>query len=258
MIGSIVGDIIGSPYEGKETDFLNKDFNLFNEKSTFTDDTVLTVATAMSILRGIPYKESYLELGKKYRDKGYGSSFKNWLDSENPIAYSSWGNGSAMRVSPIGLFYNDERIVLEEAEKSASVTHNHQDAIDGAKAVALSVYYAKIGMDKEEIKTSISNLFYYDFNKDVNYYHENYSFEIKCKETVIRSLIAFFESVDFESCIRNAVLIGGDTDTIACISGSIAESYYKFVPADIWIEAKKLIPDEFIKIITEFYKLMKV
>lgn len=257
MIGAIIGDVIGSPYEGRRMNFFDYDFPLFNERSTFTDDTIMTVATAKAILEDISYKEAYLELGRKYRHRGYGGMFQAWLYSHDPQPYNSWGNGSAMRVSPIGLYYDHVPMVLDNAVRSAEVTHNHPDAIMGTQLIAMAIYYAKKGLSKEEIKSIFSDEPCFKFDKDVQFYKDNYKFDLTCKGTVIQALTAFFESTSFEDCIRQTVLMGGDVDTLACISGSIAEAYYKHIPEDIAMEAMKRIPDEFLVIIRDFYRKMK-
>ena len=258
MIGAIIGDIVGSPYEGRRMKFFDYDFPLFNEKSTFTDDTILTVATAKSILEGTSYKDNYLDMGRKYRGKGYGGSFQEWLDSKDPQPYNSWGNGSAMRVSPIGLYYDESEKICKEAKNSSEVTHDHPDAIQGAQAIALAVHYAKKGVKKETLKTVISEIYGYEFKNDVAFYNNNYRFDLTCKGTVIQAMTAFFESTSFEDCIRKSVLMGGDTDTLACIAGSLAEAHYKYIPEDMASEAMSRIPNEFIVVIRDFYESMKV
>lgn len=261
MIGAIIGDVIGSPYEGRRMKFFDYDFPLFNEKSTFTDDTVLTVGTAKAILENTSYKDNYLEMGRQYKNKGYGSAFQAWLYSDDPQPYDSWGNGSAMRVSPVGLYFDDQKQILKEAKASSEVTHNHIYAIEGSQVIALAIHEAKRGQSKEQIKQLVLTLAIdsnYDLSKDVSFYRNNYRFDITCKGTVPQALIAFFESTDFESCIRNAVLMGGDTDTLACIAGSLAEAYYKYIPEDIAMKALQVIPSEFLAVVREFYKTMKV
>ena len=258
MIGAIIGDVVGSPYEGRKMKFFEYDFPLFNERSTFTDDTILTVATAWAVKTSGSYKEAYLDFGRQFRHRGYGGSFQAWLYSENPQPYNSWANGSAMRVSPVGFFYDDEKRIEEESMLSAIVTHDHMDAVDGAQAIALAIYYGKIGNSKKQIKDKIQKRFGYVFDKDVAHYRENYKFDLTCKGTVIQALQCFFESKDFEDCIRHAVLMGGDTDTLACIAGSVAEAYYKYIPEEIAMEALKRIPNEFIAVIKDFYKMIKV
>ena len=262
MIGAIIGDVVGSPYEGRSMKFFDYDFPLFNEKSTFTDDTILTVATAKAILEDLPYKDVYLELGRKYRHKGYGSAFQAWLYSNDPQPYNSWGNGSAMRISPIGFhmagYIDGHDYYPEEVEASASVTHNHPDSIRGAQALTYAIMRAIEGDSKETIKKNVSQSFEYEFKNDWQFYRDNYRFELKCGATVIQAMTAFFESNSFEDCIRKSVLMGGDTDTLACIAGSLAEAYYKHIPEDIAMEALRRVPEEFIVVIRDFYRSIKV
>ncbi len=258
MIGAIIGDVVGSPYEGRRMKFFDYDFPLFNEKSTFTDDTILTVATAKAILEDIPYKDAYLELGRKYRHKGYGGSFQAWLYSNDPQPYNSWGNGSAMRISPVGLYYDHVPMLLHEVKLSSEVTHNHPDSIMGAETIAIAIHYAKLGKSKEVIKENLSDERFIEFKNDWQFYRDNYRFDLTCKGTVTQALTAFFESNSFEDCIRKSVLMGGDTDTLACIAGSVAEAYYKHIPEDIAMEALSRIPDEFLVIVRDFYRSMKV
>lgn len=262
MIGAIIGDIVGSPYEGKSMGFFDWNFPLFNEKSTFTDDTILTIATAKAILeksgsKDTPYKEFYLHYGKKYPRKGYGRAFSKWLNSDDPQPYNSYGNGSAMRVSPVGLFYDDYNSVSLEAGKSSEVTHNHPEAMNGAECIAVIIHYAKVGIDRKELKELAEKAYDYEFPNCCEFYRDNYKFTNKCKDTVVMALTAFFESEDFESCIRNAVLMGGDADTTACIAGALAEAYYKKIPKNIAFSALSLIPIEFSAIIRDFYKKLK-
>jgi len=258
MIGAIIGDVIGSPYEGRRMKFFDYDFPLFNEKSTFTDDTILTVATAKAILEDRPYKDVYLELGRKYRNKGYGGSFQAWLYSKDPQPYNSWGNGSAMRVSPVGLYYDHAPMICDAAVRSSEVTHNHPDALVGAQIIAMAIHYAKLGKSKEVIKETLEDERSCEFKNDWQFYRDHYRFDMTCKGTVIQAMTAFFESTSFEDCIRKSVLMGGDTDTLACIAGSVAEAYYKHIPEDIAMEALSRVPDEFLVVIKDFYGKMKI
>lgn len=258
MIGAIIGDIIGSPYEGRRMKFFDYDFDLFNEKSTFTDDTILTIATAKAILSNKPYKDAYLDLGKKYLRKGYGASFHEWLCSKDPQPYNSWGNGAAMRISPVAFYMNGQKnkydIYSEEVEKSVSVTHNHPYAISSSQAYVEAILMALDGESKEDIKQRMIDKFQLIFDNDWQHYRDNYRFDVTCKGTVIQSMTAFFESVSFEDCIRKSILMGGDTDTLACISGSLAEAYYKYIPKEIEEEALLRIPVDFLDVIKEFYE----
>jgi ADP-ribosylglycohydrolase len=255
MIGAIIGDIIGSPYEFNN--IKTTDFPLFGLKSRFTDDTVLTMATAVAIMKNKDYGQMYKKFGRKYFAKGYGSMFKKWLLSDSFEPYDSWGNGSAMRVSPIGYAFNTEKEVLEEAEKSAIVTHNHPEAVKGAQAIALAILYARQSFSKDKIALIIKEKFDYDFSKSIEELRENSKFDVSCKGTVISSFSAFLASMNFEDAIRLAISLGGDSDTIACITGSMAEAYYKKIPKEIKKQACKRLPFSFRFSIYKFYSKVK-
>jgi ADP-ribosylglycohydrolase len=229
--GAIAGDIIGSPYEHHNVKTV--DFDLFSHKSKFTDDTVLTVATMDVLLNNGDYTNIYQHYGRKYPHRGYGGRFKSWIRAENPQPYNSWGNGSAMRTSPIGWYCNSIDDVLAEAKKSAEVTHNHPEGIKGAQAVAAAVYLARTGKTKNEIKQFIVDKFEYNLDRTIDSIRPNYHFDVSCQGSAPEAIIAFLESTDFENAIRLAISIGGDSDTIVCITGGIAEAYYKEVPEDI-------------------------
>jgi ADP-ribosylglycohydrolase len=250
MLGSIAGDIIGSVYEWDR--IKTTDFPLFQGHSTYTDDSVLTFATASSILNNTPYAQSYKDYGRNYPGRGYGGRFRNWLLSDSLQPYNSWGNGSAMRVSPVGFAYETIEEVLEKAKQSAEVTHNHPEGIKGAQATALSIFLARKGNDKETIRKEISKQFNYDLNRTVDEIRPTYSFNESCQETVPEAIIAFLDSNDYEHSIRLAVSLGGDSDTLACITGGIAEAYYKGVPEHIVNETMKIIPQEYKEIIEQF------
>jgi ADP-ribosylglycohydrolase len=239
MIGAIAGDIIGSVYEHRR--IKTKEFPLFHPRCTFTDDTVLTVAVADAILRGRSYFESIREIGNRYPRAGYGPSFLHWLYSDSPQAYHSWGNGSAMRVSPVGFAFTTELEVLEEAKKSAEVSHNHPEGIKGAQATALSIFLARSGMDKEVIRAEISRRFGYNLHRTIDKIRPAYSFDISCQGTVPEAIIAFLDSESYEDAIRNAVSLGGDSDTLACITGGIAEAFYGGVPFDIQEKIREIL-----------------
>lgn len=250
MIGAVAGDIIGSVFEFCNTK--RTDFELFSQHSKFTDDTVLTVAIADAILTGRDYAEVMREYGKKYPDSGYGDMFKRWLYSDNPKPYNSFGNGSAMRVSPVGFAFDTVNKVLEEAKKSAEVTHNHPEGIKGAQAVAMAVFLSRNGKDKSYIKDSIEDSFSYNISHTLEDIRPSYDFDETCKGTVPPAIIAFLESKDYEDAIRKAVSIGGDSDTIACITGGIAQAYYKKIPDYIVSESRKRLPQELLKIVDLF------
>jgi len=250
MLGAIAGDIIGSIYERHP--IKTKDFPLFDPKCRFTDDTVLTVAVANAILTGHSYQKSIREIGRQYPHAGYGGSFIQWLGSDNPHPYNSWGNGSAMRVSPVGFAFNTEDEVLTEAKKSAEITHNHPEGIKGAQATALSIFLARTGHEKEAIRSEISNRFGYDLNRTVDQVRPSYSFDISCQGTVPEAIICFLDSDSYEDSIRNAVSLGGDSDTIACITGGIAEAFYKNIPDHIERDIRKILPPDLLQITDSF------
>jgi len=242
MIGAIAGDIIGSVYEHNR--IKTKNFPLFSSQCRFTDDTVLSVAVAEAILTGTPYLDSIKKLGKCYPNAGYGGSFIQWLLSEDPSPYNSWGNGSAMRVSPVGFAFSNEKEVLEQARLTAAITHNHPEGIKGAEATALAVYLARMGQDKETIKLNIKDHFGYNLDRTVDEIRTTYSFDISCQGTVPEAIISFLDSESYEDAIRNAVSLGGDSDTLACIAGGIAEAYYGGIPDYIFAKVEKILtPD---------------
>ncbi len=250
MIGAIAGDIIGSVYEAMP--IKSKNFPLFQKASVFTDDTVLTVAVASAILKQYDYASSLKLFGQKYPNAGYGAAFFRWLFSPSSEPYNSWGNGSAMRVSPVGFAFDTIEEVLAEAQKSAKVTHNHPEGIKGAQATALAIFLARMGESKAGIKKEISRHFSYDLNRDLDEIRPQYSFDISCQGSVPASIIAFLSSTDYEDAIRNAISLGGDSDTMACIAGGIAQAYYKKIPEEIVQQVRQRLPEAFWEIIYEF------
>lgn len=250
MIGAIAGDIIGSRFEVIPTK--SYDFEMFSELNTFTDDTVLTIAVADAILYGKKYDTNLMYYGNRYPDAGYGGSFIQWLSGELSGPYHSFGNGAAMRVSPVGFAFTSRQDVLDEARKTAEVTHDHPEGIKGAQAVALAVFLAHNNYDKKHIKEEIEQTFQYDLSRTIEQIRPNYSFEVSCQKSVPESIIAFLEAADFKSAIRNAVSLGGDSDTMACIAGAIAQAYYKEIPKWITEQVYNLIPEEFKKTIILF------
>ena len=227
MLGAIIGDIVSSVYEWNN--IKTKDFPLFSEKCFFTDDTVMTVAVADALLNGGTtdnFIDSMKKFGRLYPNSGYGGRFGSWVLSDEREPYNSWGNGSAMRVAPCGWFAKslDEAETL--AEKSAAVTHNHPEGIKGAQATAAAIYLARDGMKKDKIKDYIESKYKYDLSRTLDEIRPVYRFNETCQETVPEAIIAFLESSSFEDAIRNAISLGGDSDTLAAITGSIAEAYY--------------------------------
>jgi len=252
MLGAIIGDIIGSVYERGNIKTI--DFDLFSEDSSFTDDSALTVATADCLLNSGDYADYYQRYGKKYPMVGYGGTFLKWIFSKNPQPYNSWGNGSAMRVSPVGYVFDNIDDTLLEAEKSATVTHNHPEGIKGAQAIAAAVFMARTGKSKTEIKNFISTKFEYNLDRKIDEIRKTYQFDVSCQGSVPESIIAFLESTDFESAVRLAVSLGGDADTLAAMSGSVAEAYYKTIPNHLITAAKERLPKEFLEVTDEFYQ----
>ncbi len=231
MLGAIAGDILGSIHEFHP--IKTKNFDLLNSECVFTDDTVMTAAVADSLMNKIPYVESLQMWGRKYPRAGYGGWFSKWIDSDFPKPYNSFGNGSAMRCSSVGWLFEDEGSVLEEAKKSAEVTHNHPEGIKGAQAVALGVMLCRQGSTKLEIQEKLEDLFDYDLSQTMEQVKFNYSFDVTCQGPVPQAITAFLESEDFEDAIKNAISLGGDADTQACIAGALAEAFYMKIPDQI-------------------------
>lgn len=231
MIGAIAGDIIGSSYEGSM--LKSKNFDLFSEDSRPTDDSVLTIAIAHAIATNTSYAECMTQIGRRYPTCGYGWMFLQWLSSENPKPYNSWGNGSAMRVSPVAWAFKSEEEVLHHARETARPTHNHPEGIKGAQAIAIATYLARIGSSKDEIKHRVTDITGYNLDRLLAEIRPDYKPEIGCPLSVPESIICFLESTSFEDAIRNAISLGGDADTQAAMAGAIAEAYYNGVPDDI-------------------------
>ncbi|MDD3519781.1 MAG: ADP-ribosylglycohydrolase family protein [Actinomycetota bacterium] len=252
MIGAIAGDIIGSVYEWDNVK--TTEFPLLSDNIFFTDDTVLTIATADCLLNKKDFAHTYRQYFMRYPGKGYGGSFTKWAESGSGLPYNSWGNGSAMRVSPIGFAFDDIELVLETAEKSAIVTHSHPEGIKGAKSVAAAVFLARQGKDKDEIKDYIENEFEYDLEESIESIKKWYSFDVSCQGSVPQAIRAFYESEDFEDAIRKAISIGGDSDTIACITGGIAEAFYKVIPENIKIAVFNTLDEDMKKMTFKFYQ----
>ena len=237
MLGAIAGDTIGSVYEFNNAK--SSDFELFTPASSFTDDSILSVATAEVILSGErtsqAYSDAYKRYARRYPDPpgGYGARFNEWVKSASSRPYNSWGNGSAMRVSPVGWVCNSWDEVMAEAELTAAVTHNHPEGIKGAQATAGAIYLARAGDSKAMIADKIEAFFGYDLDRDLDELWEDYQYNESCQETVPEAIIAFLAATDFESAIRNAVFLGGDSDTLTCITGAIAEAFYGGVPEAI-------------------------
>jgi ADP-ribosyl-[dinitrogen reductase] hydrolase len=251
VIGAIVGDIVGSIYEFNN--IKTKDFPLFSDGNEFTDDSIMTIATMQALLDGgtaEDFVSNYQRLGNKY-PSSYGVRFGDWLRSKEPLPYDSWGNGSAMRVSAVAWFYDNPIEVEEAAKTSAKVTHNHPEGIKGAVAIAAAIFMARTGKSKREIKNYLETRYEYILDFTLDDIRPNYDFDESCAGTVPPAIIAFLEGVDFEDSIRNAVSLGGDSDTLAAITGSIAEAFYS-VPDEISTKLYNYLPDELENIVERF------
>ena len=231
MIGAIAGDIIGSVYEWHN--IKTKKFPLFSDNCFFTDDTVLTIALADTILTGTPYVDNLKTFYRWYPGRGYGGNFHEWAGSQTSEPYNSYGNGAAMRISPVGYAYDDLHTVLDKAAEFTEVTHNHPEGIKGGQATAAAIFLARIGKSKDEIRTFIETIFQYDLSKHVDEIRPSYRFDVTSQGTVPQAIRAFIDSTDFEDAIRTAVSLGGDSDTLACITGGIAQAFYGGVPEPI-------------------------
>ncbi len=259
MIGALLGDMIGAPYEfdrGAKT----KDFPLFSKHSEFTDDSVMTIAVAEALLDtlGQPDEDitaalvaSMQKWCKKYPNSGYGGMFIRWLHEKNPKPYGSFGNGSAMRVSPAGWLFDDIETTRQMAALTASVSHNHPEGIKGAEAIASAIFLARTGSSKEDIKNYIINEFGYDLSRTCDEIRPGYHHVETCQETVPEAITAFMEGQDFEDVIRTAVSLGGDCDTLTCIAGSMAEAFYG-VPDEIAAECRKRLPEDINAVLDRF------
>ena len=274
MLGAIIGDTVGSHYEFNNTKDYN--FDMFARPSSYTDDSVMTMAVAHWLLsdpqqsfQGL--EDAMVEFGEKFPCPmgDYGGLFYQWLfapegewrDCGTPYEsltgrrpYGSWGNGSAMRVSAVGWFFGSLEKTLEVAGKSAAITHNHPEGIKGAQATAVAIYLARTGKTKDEIREYISSQFGYDLQKSWEYWHPIYRWESSCQGTVPQAIIAFLDSDSYEDAIRKAVSLGGDSDTLACITGGIAEAFYGGVPEDMAAKVQKMLPESFLSTLLEMSK----
>ena len=259
MIGAILGDMIGSPYEfdcGDKT----KKFPLFSKNSTFTDDSVMTLAVGKAFLNAPKdaaddqilqlLTDSMRRFGRAYPNAGYGCRFRRWLREPDCKAYRSYGNGSAMRVSSVAWIYDTMDSVRHAARLSAMVTHNHPEGIKGAEATASAIFLARTGHDKKEIREYIESQFSYDLSRTCDEIRPSYHHVETCMETVPEAITAFLEGNSFENVIRTAVSLGGDCDTLGAIAGSIAEGFYG-VPEDLRHECYNRLPQQLLKVLKE-------
>ena len=233
MLGAILGDMVGSPYEFDRNNHKSKDFPLLSERSHFTDDTVITLAVARGLMAGQGDAQKTFDevryemrrLGNVYPDASYGGMFRRWLCAEHPQPYGSFGNGSAMRVAAAGWLFDTLDKTLEMAKVTAEVTHNHPEGIKGAQATAAAIFLARTGHSKPEIRQYVEQTFGYDLSRTCDEIRPYYCHVETCQQTVPEAIIAFLSN-SFEDALRNAVSLGGDSDTLACITGGIAEAFY--------------------------------
>ncbi len=250
MLGAITGDIIGSPYE--RNPHKRMDFPLFRGDNRFTDDTVLTVALAGSILTGSNWVDKLKEYFSLYPNAGYGGLFFRWAISKSRDPYNAWSNGAGMRVSPVGFAYNSLEDVLEKAKNSAEVTHSHPEGIRGAQAVASSIFLARTGESRKMIRGFVQRAFGYDLSKSIEEIRPDYRFDVSCEGSVPQAITAALESADFEDAIRKAISLGGDSDTLACMAGGIAQALYGYVPEHILTPTLEILDDKLRGVVERF------
>jgi ADP-ribosylglycohydrolase len=250
MLGAIAGDMIGSVFEFEG--LKSTQFPLFDILSTFTDDTVLTVALAESILTGEPYSEMMVSYVERFPGRGYGSHFTRWVNQPQHLPYDSFGNGAAMRISPVAYAWNSLREVEQRAAEFTAVTHSHPEGIKGGQATAAAIFLARKGNTKAQIKDYIETTYGYNLQRSMDEIRPEYSFDESSQGTVPEAISAFLESTSFENAIRLSISLGGDADTLACITGAIAEAFYGGVPEDISREVYQRLDPYLVRITRHF------
>ena len=256
MLGAIAGDVIGSVHEHTETK--STDFDLFTPGCRFTDDTVLTVAVADCLVNGREYVDAFHDYFLAYPNAGYGYRFFHWASSGNRSPYNSWGNGSAMRVAPVGHAFDSLDDVLVHAARSAEVTHNHPEGVRGAQATAAAVFMARSAETKRNMKSSLEDMFGYDLDRRLDDIRPTHQFDESCQGTVPLALIAFLESSGYEDAVRKAVSLGGDADTLACIAGAVAEAHYGGVPPSIAAQTLAMLDDRLRGVVVKFCERYRI
>jgi type I restriction enzyme M protein len=259
MIGAIVGDIVGSRFEW--SNIKTKDFEFFADYCEITDDSIMSLAVAKALLEvrddrsalGRATIEAMQEVGRPYPNCGYGGMFRSWMYSDDPKPYNSFGNGAAMRVSACGFVATSLDEAIELSRKVTEISHDHPEGIKGAEATAVCIFLVREGKSILEIRDYV-NRHYYPMNFTLDEIREDYHFEVSCQGTVPQAITAFFESTSFEDAIRNAISIGGDSDTLAAITGGIAEAYYG-VPSNIRKHALTFLDERLLGILTDFEKV---
>jgi len=250
MLGAIAGDFIGSVHEYGAAK--RKDFPLLHPRCTVTDDSILTIAVAEWLLDGRDLVTKFHYMVEQYPGAGWGMMFVRWGRTKKREPYNSFGNGAAMRVSPVGWAFSTLEETLAKAADSSAVTHNHPEGIKGAQAAAVAVFLARTTRDKNVIRREISSRFGYDLDRTVETIRPTYSSNETCQRTVPEAIVAFLDAVDFEDTIRNAISLGGDADTLACIAGGIAHAYYGGVPESIRDPVLASLPEPLRKVWDEF------
>ncbi|MTB51938.1 ADP-ribosylglycohydrolase family protein [Lewinella sp. W8] len=256
MKGAILGDIIGSRFE--RSGIKTTEFDLFTVECSFTDDTVLTVAIAAAILGQKDYAETVQEYALRYPDAGYGGTFKQWMRGDILGPYNSWGNGSAMRVSPVGWLFNDLESVRREARATAAITHDHPEGIKGAEAIAAAIFLLRQGAEKEDVRQYVQETFGYNLRRTVEEIRPGYAFDVSCQGSVPESIIAFLDSKDLVDAIRLAISLGGDTDTQAAMAASLAEPFYGGIPPALEEVMVAFLPNEFVDVTHHFERALQV
>lgn len=263
MYGAFLGDMIGAPYEF-DRGSKSKDFPLFKRSSRFTDDSVMTAAVAEALMDSLGKSDAEIRAaliasmqkwGRRYPNAGYGGMFRRWLVSAEPKPYNSYGNGAAMRVSSAGWLYNDIAAVRKAAALTSVVTHNHPEGVKGAEATASVIYLARTGSTKEDIRAYITAEFGYDLSRTCDEIRPGYHHVESCQQTVPEAITAFLEGTDFEDVIRTAVSLGGDTDTLACIAGSMAEAFFG-VPEELVKECRARLTEDILEVTDRFRSII--
>lgn len=249
-LGAIAGDVIGSVHERAGTK--TTEFPLFTGRSRFTDDSVLTAAVADALVNRRGYADAILDWARAYPRAGYGGAFRRWMTSCDPQPYGSYGNGSAMRAGPVGWAFDTLDEVLAEARRSAEVTHDHPEGIKGAQALAAAVFLARTGSSKEEIRSLVSARFGYDLSRRVEEIRPGYAFDVSCQGSVPEALVAFLDSTGWEDAVRLSISLGGDADTLACMTGAVAEAFYGEVPREIASRVLERLDDRLRRTMEEF------
>ena len=264
MYGAVLGDIVGSPYEFDHNNYKAKNFSLFSRRSEFTDDTVMTLAVAKALMNTCGQDDTVIKaalvremqrLGRAYPNRGYGARFDSWLHAEDPQPYNSYGNGSAMRVSPAAWLAENMTEALHLARLTAEVTHDHPEGIKGAQATAAAIFLARTGHSKVNIKAHVEHEFGYNLSRTCDEIRPVYRHVESCQETVPQAIIAFLESAGFEDALRTAVSLGGDSDTLAAITGSIAEAFYG-VPEELKQECRQRLTPELAGILQKWENMV--